>query len=196
MKKHLFTLFLSITVASSVYCQDWNTMVTYNIGFPVGNTSDFIDKTSFRGVMVSGDYFIEDEWTVGFAGGIQNFYQEMGRTTYSEGNLYATGDEFRYLTAVPFMVTGKYHLDRFNPISPHIGLGVGMYNMIQTVEFAGIFVEERNWQIGFMPEVGLGIEMSPSTDFFIAGQYNYYLESKDITSLSYLTLNVGLRFIP
>lgn len=171
-------------------------MVTYNIGLPVGNTSDFIGETSFRGVMVTGDYFLEDEWTVGFTAGIQTFYEELGRNTYSEGNVTATGDEFRYLTSAPFLVTGKYHFDRFNPISAHVGVGAGLYHMVQTVEFAGLFFEDRNWQLGFMPEAGVGIEMSASTDFYVAAQYNYYLESKDIMSQSYVAFNVGFRFKP
>jgi len=171
-------------------------MVTYNMALPVGNTSDFIEEFSFRGVMVSGDYFIEDEWTVGFTAGIQTFYEELGRNTYTEGTVTATGDEFRYLTSAPFLVTGKYHFDRFNPISAHVGAGAGLYHMVQTSEFAGLFFEERNWQIGFMPELGVGIEMSASTDFYVAAQYNYYLESKDIMSQSYVAFNVGFRFKP
>jgi len=196
MKKSFLTILISLSIVGFSYGQDWNTMVTYNMGLPLGNTSDFIEEFSFRGVMVSGDYFIEDEWTVGFTAGLQTFYEELGRNTYTEGTLTATGDEFRYLTSVPFLVTGKYHLDRFNPVSAHIGVGAGLYNMIQTTEFAGISIEDRNWQIGFMPEVGVGLEMSASTDFYIAAQYNYYLESKDILSQTYIAFNVGLRFKP
>lgn len=196
MKKILLTLFLSFTLIGFGFSQNWNTMVTYNIGLPLGNTSDFIGETSFRGVMVSGDYFIEDEWTFGFTAGIQTFYEELGKNTYTEGQITATGDEFRYLTSAPFLVTGKYHFDRYNPISAHVGLGTGLYHMVQTTEFAGLFFEERNWQFGFMPDVGVGIEISASTDFYVAAQYNYYLESKDIQSQSYVAFNVGLRFKP
>ncbi|MCA1761522.1 MAG: hypothetical protein ABR574_04900 [Cryomorphaceae bacterium] len=196
MKKISLTLFLSFTVIGFAFSQDWNTMVTYNIGLPLGNTSDFIGETSFRGVMVSGDYFIEDEWSFGFTAGIQNFYEELGKNTYSERQITVTGDEFRYLTAAPFLFTGKYHFDRFNPISAHVGLGTGLYYMVQTTEFAGLFFEERNWQFGLMPDVGVGFELSPSTDFYVAAQYNYYLESKDILSQSYVAFNVGLRFKP
>jgi opacity protein-like surface antigen len=196
MFKKLAIFIVGIAFCGSAIGQDWNTMVTYNIGLPVGNTSDFIGETSFRGVMVAGDYFIEDEWTVGFTAGIQTFYEELGRNTYTEGTVTATGDEFRYLTSAPFLVTGKYHFDRFNPISAHVGVGAGLYHMVQTVEFAGLFFEDRNWQLGFMPEAGLGIEMSASTDFYIAAQYNYYLESKDILAQSYIAFNIGFRFKP
>ena len=196
MKRIILSIALCCSVFTLALAQDWNTMVTYNIGLPLGNTSDFIGETSFRGVMVTGDYFIEDEWSVGFTAGLQTFYEELGRNTYTEGTTTATGDEFRYLTSVPFLFTGKYHLDRFNPVSAHVGLGAGLYNMIQTSEFAGISLEDRNWQIGFMPEVGVGIEMSASTDFYLAAQYNYYLESKDILSQSYVAFNIGLRFKP
>jgi hypothetical protein len=61
MKKNFLILLLSTALCSSAFSQDWNTMVTYNMGLPLGNTSDFIGEFSFRGVMVSGDYFLEDE---------------------------------------------------------------------------------------------------------------------------------------
>lgn len=197
MKKILSIVILSLFFSVAGYSQgDWNTIVTYNMGIPLGNTADFIGNTSFRGFMVEGDYFLEDEWTVGFITGIQTFYEEKGVQTRLRDNLTATGEEFRYLNSIPILVSGKYHFDRYNPISAHIGLGAGLYNMIETVEFAGIAFENRNWQIGFMPEIGVGFEMSPATHFFVAAQYNYYLESKDILSQSYIGINAGLRFLP
>lgn len=196
LKRTGLALVLSLLIGTAFSQGDWNTIVTYNIAFPLGNTSDYIKNTSFRGFMVEGDHFIEDEWSVGFVSGIQVFYEELGVQTHQRDNITATGSEFRYINSIPILLTGKYHFDRYANIAPHVGLGMGLYHMIQTNEFAGIFFENRNWQFGLMPEVGVGFELSPSTHFFVASQYNYYLESKDIQSQSYITINTGFRFLP
>jgi outer membrane protein W len=195
--RQLLIIISSFFVISITYGQgDWNTIVTYNMAIPLGNTADYINEPSFRGVMVAGDYFLEDEWSVGFALGLQTFYKEMGRTTVTEGTTTLTGDQFRYLNSIPMLVTGKYHFDRFAPFTPHVGLGAGLYNMIQTVEFAGFEIRDSNWQIGISPEVGFGIALSPGADFYFSANYNSYFESKDIDAQSYLAFQVGFRFIP
>lgn len=175
---------------------EWATTITYNMAIPLGNTADFIDEGSFRGTMLACDYYLEDQWSLGFVIGIQTFYDELGKSTYERGTLTATGEQFRYLNSVPMLLTGKYHFNPFAVVTPHVGLGAGMYNMIQTVELGGLPLEYRNWQIGLMPEVGIGIELSPSTDFFLSANYNTYFKSKDIDAQSYLAFQVGLRFIP
>jgi hypothetical protein len=193
----ILTIFSVLLLSFTSFSQgNWNTTLTYNIGFPVGNTTDFISQTSWRGIMIQGDYFVSDEFTVGFIFGLQTFYEELGRQTVTEGTITATGDQFNYLSSIPLLASGKYHFNRFGAITPHVGLGAGLYNMIQTVEFAGIQFESRNWQIGFMPNAGIGFELSPGTDFVIEAAYHNYLESKDIEAQSYFGLQVGLRWTP
>jgi|SRR5690554_3624185 len=196
MKKISFIIGF-IAIATAAFSQGRaTTSVMYNVAIPLGNTADYIEETSFRGVMINADYFIEDEWSLGFAVGFQTFYQEDGKVSETRGTFTATGDRFKYLNTIPVLFTAKYHLSRFASITPHAGLGVGFYYMNQTTKFAGIDFTATDWKFGLQPEVGVGFELSHSTDFVIGVTYNTAFDSKDIDAQSYLGVQAGLRFIP
>lgn len=195
--KKISLLIAFVAIASAGFGQGRaTTSVQYNVALPLGNTSDYIDETSFRGVMMDVDYFIEDEWTLGFAIGIQTFYQEDGKVSETIGTLTATGERYKYLNSIPLLFSAKYHLSRYGAVTPHAGLGLGFYYMNQTTKFAGLDFESTDWKFGLRPEVGLGIELSPSTDVIVGVTYNSAFNSKDIDAQSYLGIQAGLRFVP
>lgn len=196
MKQYSLSIVFCILAFSAFSQGDGNTSVVYNVAIPMGNTSDYIDETSFRGVMIKGDYFIEDEWSFGFATGVQTFYQEMGTVSETRGTFTATGAQFRYLNSIPILLTAKYHYSRYGTFSPYAGLGAGLYYMNQTTKFAGLDFEKTDWKFGLQPEIGLGIELSPSTDFLLAVTYNTAFDSKEIDAQGYLGFQVGLTFAP
>lgn len=194
MKKLL--IFLAALPMFSFGQGDHMTSVMYSVGFPIGETSDYIDEVSFRGFAVTGDYFLEDEWSLGFSTGVQTFYQELGNVTYQEDNLTVSGNEFRYLNMIPVIVMGKYHVDRFAVFTPHFGLGAGFHWVGQRREFAGLLFDDKSFRFGLQPQAGFGLEMSPSTDLVFNATYHHSFESKDIQTHSFLALQLGLRFIP
>ena len=196
MKKYGLIAAFCILALSAFSQGDGQTSVVYNMAIPMGNTSDYIDQTSFRGVMVKADYFLNDEFSVGFATGVQTFYQDMGTVSETRGKLTATGSQFRYLNSIPLLVTAKYHVNRYATFKPYAGLGAGLYYMNQTVKFAGLDFAQHNWKFGLQPEVGLGMRLSPSTDFLIAATYNTAFKTEDIVAQSYLGIQIGLCFKP
>lgn len=186
-----------VAIATAAFSQGRaTTSVVYNVAIPMGNTSDYIEETSFRGAMINADYFIEDEWSLGFGIGFQTFYQEDGMVSEIRGTFTATGDRFKYLNSIPVLFTAKYHLNRYGAVTPHAGLGLGLYYMNQTTKFAGIDFTATDWKFGLQPEVGVGFELSPSTDFVLGVTYNAAFNSKDIDTQGYLGVQAGLRFIP
>jgi outer membrane protein W len=168
----------------------------YSIAQPLGNTADYIGETSFRGFAVYGDFFVNDMVSLGFSTGIQTFYEEMGTVSVTENTLTVTGAQFRYLNMIPVIFMGKYHFNRFSMLTPHVGLGLGFNWVGQRVEFAGIQFNEDAFPFAIQPEAGLGIELSPRTDFVISVTYHQSFEARDIDAQSFLAGQVGLRFIP
>src|SRR5690606_38167018 len=118
------------------------------------------------------------------------------KVSETRGTFTATGDRFRYLNTLPLLFTGKYHFSRYGAVTPHAGLGVGFYYMNQTTKFAGIDFIATDWKFGLQPEVGLGFELSSSTDFVVGATYNAAFNSKDINAQGYLGIQAGLRFVP
>ncbi len=194
MKKLVFLLAL---LPSLLYAQgDGMTSIMYSVALPIGETSDYIDEVSFRGFAVTGDYFLEDEWSLGFSTGVQTFYQELGQVSYERESLTITGTEFRYVNMIPVILMGKYHVDRYAVFTPHFGLGVGFHWVGQRREFAGFQFNDDSFRFGLQPQAGFGLEVSPSTDLIFVTTYHHSFESKDIQTHSYLAFQLGLRFIP
>lgn len=170
--------------------------VLYSVGIPVGESADFIEKTSFRGFAVTGDYFLNDEWSLGFSTGVQTFYEELGTQSYDLNTLTVTGEEFRYINMIPAIMTGKYHFSRYGVITPNVGLGVGFHWVSERREFAGFDFLDDAFRFGLQPTAGIGLEISPSTDLLFNTVYHHSFESSDIRTHSFLALQLGLRWLP
>lgn len=196
MKKLLFIALLFGVSNLAIGQGKTSTTLYYTMAVPLGNTADYISQTSFRGFMVYFDTYIEDEFSLGFHSGIQVFYEDMGQQSREIGTGTVTGRTYHYINQIPLLVTGKYHFARFASITPHVGLGTGFYVTIQTLEMGGYQLEETDWQFGFQPEAGLGIELSPSTDFIMGVAYNHGFNSSDIDAMKSIAFNVGFRFAP
>jgi len=175
---------------------DGMTSLIYSVAIPMGESADYIDETSFRGFALTGDYFIQDEWSLGFSTGVQTFYQELGTQSYSLETLTVTGEEFRYINMIPAIFMAKYHVDRYGVVTPHIGMGAGFHWVNQRTEFAGFSFDESSFRFGIQPEAGVGLEISPSTDLLFVTTYHHSFESKDIQTHSFLAFQLGLRWLP
>jgi opacity protein-like surface antigen len=194
MKKLL--LIISLIPLCSFGQGDAMTSVMYSIAIPMGKSSDFIDETSFRGFAVTGDYFLNDEWSLGFSTGVQTFYGELGSQTYELETLTVTGEEFRYINMIPAIMMAKYHFSRYGVMTPHVGMGAGFHWVEERREFAGFQFQEDSFRFGIQPEVGFGLEISPSTDLLFVSTYHQSFKSKNLQEHSFLAFQLGLRWLP
>ena len=62
------------------YAQKWYGAATYQISFPTGDTKNFTNNTSFRGVGLDFRYTIQKSTTVGIAFGWNVFYERTDET--------------------------------------------------------------------------------------------------------------------
>lgn len=196
MKKLLFIAVLLGVSVMAIGQGRTSTSILYTMAIPMGNTADYISKTSYRGFSVYFDHYVEDEFSVGFYSGLQTYYEAMGQQSRVHETGTVTGKAYHYINQIPLFLTGKYHFARFASITPHFGLGTGFNITIQTYELGGYQIEDTDWQFGVQPELGLGIELSPSTDFLVNVVYNQGVNSSDIDAMSSVAFNVGLRFVP
>ena len=129
----------------------------YAINFPLGNTGDYIGKTSFRGISLDYRYFIQPNIAVGIGTGWYTFYEKQNYGTYSndDGSLAISGVQYRYINSAPILFVGDYYFSPEEKISPFAGLGIGVtYNEINT-EMGQYYVDIDTWQFSLAPEVGV-----------------------------------------
>ncbi len=195
-KNRLFTLIFIVLLGFTSMGQGggiWN--FDWNIGFPMGDTKDFIEKPSFRGFSVEGRGFVTDNITVGGIGAWSTFYENLGEVTLSNEETKLYGYKRRYLNVMPLMVTSHYYFAQ-NSIQPYIGVGIGTY-FIESRDFMGIYyIQGKDWHFGVAPEVGVILPFSSSnTGVNINFKYNMAAKTKDQPSYSWFGVNVGISYL-
>jgi hypothetical protein len=90
---------------NEVSAQQWFGSMTYQASVPMGDTKDFTDNTSWRGIGLDFRYRVEKSTTVGMAFGWNVFHERTyGTTEIQTDNPGAiTGTQNNYLNAFPIL---------------------------------------------------------------------------------------------
>lgn len=198
MKKNriLLTSIFVVLIGLSSMAQGggiWN--FNWNMGFPMGDTKDFIGQPTFRGFSIEGRSFVTDNVTVGGLAAWNVFYENLGWVTDKTGDYASYGYKRRYLNVLPLMVTSHYYFTQ-GSIQPYVGVGVGTY-YIESRDFLGIYyVQGKDWHFGFAPEIGVVMPFSNSnTGININFKYNMAAKTKNQPSYSWFGINVGISYL-
>jgi outer membrane protein W len=203
MKKIInkIALIVLVFLSTSAFSQGggyWN--FQWSMGFPTGDTKDFVSKASLRGFAVEGRGFVTDQLLIGGRVAWNVFYDNLGNVTQQVNETtVVNGYSQKYLNAMPLMLTGHYEFNQTgSSVLPYIGVGLGTYYM-QSRDFVGIYyVQENDWHFGFYPEVGVVIPLGGSTSntgLNAAVQYNMAAKTKNAAAQSWIGLNIGITYI-
>jgi outer membrane protein W len=190
----LITLF-SVFTLGAAWAQS-NTVISYSIGFPTGDLSDFIEKTSFRGMSIDYRKMVNPNVGVGVNISWNTFYEEKGKATYTLDNISLTGKQYRYSNNFPMLATGAYFFKPEETKNPFVGLGIGTMYTLRNTDMNLYTLEQDAWNFLLQPEVGIQFDIDPSTALHLSLKYNYGFQGGNelTTSQSYLALNVGFAF--
>lgn len=194
MKKIFLSLFLLVAM-SNIKAQSFADL-SYSIGFPSGDFSDYICDTSFRGFSFGFGGYVKPNISLAINLGWNVFYQEKGYDTYTNGTASLTGKQYRTNNSVPMMGNINYHFKPNEKINPYVGLGAGVvYNRLNTDMYV-YTVEEDAWNFALQPEIGVAYKLNSEVAMTLAGKYYYCFEGGDIDfPVSYFALNIGFSFL-
>ena len=82
----------------------------YDYSIPLGNTEEYIDANSFRGGSFEFGHHLTERMAIGLKVGLQTFYQELDKDTYTDDNVTIYGKQFRYMNSFPTLATFQYNL--------------------------------------------------------------------------------------
>ena len=170
--------------------------VQYAINFPMSNTKDYIEKTSFRGFGLDYRYNMTPNLAVGIGGGWYTFYEKKDYDTYTApgDELSVSGIQYRYLNAMPLLLAGDYYFSPEEKFSPFVGLGIGITYVELNTQMGQFDVEIDTWQFNLAPEAGIRFGVGPGVWGLLSARYNNNFETSELDAQSYLTLNVGLMY--
>ena len=187
--KILINLLLLLTFCcfiplSNVFAQagHWYGAATYQVSFPIGDTKDFIDKTSWTGFGLDFRYTVQKNISVGFVTGWNSFYEQVQGTTQLETNPPGaiTALTNRYTNFVPVMLNTHYYFGDRGNIRPYAGLSAGGYWVSQELQLGIINVKNDSWEWGIAPEAGVIIPVQRDLAILVAAKYNYLITEETV----------------
>ena len=202
--KYIITLLVLIT-ASTVFAQQsgiWK--FQYDMGIPTGNTKDYINSFSARGLAIEGETYISENISIGGRAAWNVFYKNIGWVqehiiinidgNKSEGDIY--GYEKRYINILPLMATAHYTFNN-DKFIPYAGLGVGTYYIEKSKQMGIYIIPTDSWHFGLAPEAGIVIPLGKTSNWGINlnVRYNWAAKTKNIDAQSWLNTSVGLSYL-
>jgi hypothetical protein len=192
--RYFFTA-LTILMTPSLLAQGYLSF-GYGPSIPVGKSSEYIDKLSWRGFNMEAGAFVTRNISVGAAFSWYGSYKSYPYQTYEniQGTaITITGHQWRYENVYPLVAVFKYYIPLKNKkLRPFIGAGLGPYFINRSLDF-GIYSRGKNdTQFGFYPELGLSYWMKGGYAFSLDAKYNYSIKTNDLPSHSNIAINLGL----
>ena len=201
--KSLLIAVFSVFVISVGYTQQSVWAYTYDVAFPMGETSDFIDNVSWRGFTLQGRSFIKPNISIGGSFSWQVFNKRADETVDFEiqpeeldkpvkGTL--SGEQLRYINTLPIMVNAHYYMGDalIDAIRPYAGISVGTAPTKKRTEVGILAFDDLNWHFALAPEIGILIPFDTGFNFIGSVKYNVALQTNDSINYSYLNIQVGV----
>jgi outer membrane protein W len=172
--------------------QEWWTAITYQGGLPAGDTKEFTDEFSWRGLGLEGRTMVRPNVSVGGFVGWNTFTGEEDGTV-SLGGADVSGFQSRFVNAVPLLVTAHFYSNssRRDGMMPYLGAGIGTYWIENRLELGQTALTTDNWHFGLAPEIGFLFPMEGQLIGKLSAKYNYAFEAGGITH-SYWTFGIGI----
>ena len=197
IKHWLITLIVLLIALSTVFGQESYGIINYGISFPTGNTKDYINNTSFRGFGFEFGKYVTPNLALGLSFNWHVFYERNSERISLE-NADISGVQDRYINNFPLMVSARYIFAHNAPIHPYIGLNVGIYRFLQTMNIGIYTFEAGTWQFGLAPKIGIFVPIGHDTMFMLSGTYQWVQGVKTIgggkDDFPYITLKMGFVY--
>jgi hypothetical protein len=180
LKLTILTLALGVTAFS----QDLFTGVSWDVGFPVGTTHDFLEKTSYAGFSFEGKRFLDDDASVGMTIGWNHFSELTNKTIVLDQGAAVggavSGTQVRYANVIPILINADYFLGSKNSDTRlFIGANIGTYHIWQELDIGIYAFTDNLWHFGLAPEAGLWMQLDRNLYFLATFRYNYAFASGD-----------------
>jgi hypothetical protein len=193
--KKIFSLLLVAVICSQGLNAQSSFTISYPIGFPMGNLSDYIGAVSYRGISMEFNKRVKPNLDVGIESGWNVFYEKQADKVYTDGTSSISGVQFRYTNTVPIILGVKFHKDiKDKGLSPFGGLGLGTLYVDRSTDFGLYRITNDAWQFCIRPELGLMIHAESGVGFLIGVKYYAAFNTDDLDAQSYLTANIGVVF--
>ncbi len=201
MKKIFISTLIIVGFAINSNAQTSYWTFSWPISMGIGSTNEYIAKTSFRGISITGASFITDNISIGGEWSWEVF-DEIKRdlppreitTDGVSGNI--SGTEYRYLNTIPIFVNAHYYLGENGAFRPYAGLGIGTVYVDQRTDIGFVSIQSKTWRFGVQPEVGVFIPMGLSgVGVSLKAKYRYATQVSEAEAVNMFSFGIGFGFM-
>jgi len=194
MKKYFIIIILALTMLVSKGQDQTLIIVNYLPAISLGETADFTDNFSPRGIDFEVNKFLKEDLSVGFAISWHIFREKISGETFDYRDLTITGTQFRYTNIAPLNVNVKkyFSFNEESDMMPYAGIGLGTNYAKQSNEIGVFALTDDKWQFNVAPEIGMLYDISRSNVLSLKVKYSYSPKAGDFPSMSYLSFGVGI----
>ena len=195
MKKYIIIIVLAVTTMI-VSGQNTELIINYLPAIGLGETAEFTQGFSSRGMDFEANRFINKDLSVGFVVGWNifrgKFPGESLEIKERDGQeALITGTQFRYQNMVPININIKKYFIGESDITPYVGIGTGTTYSKRKTDIGVFTLEPEKWLFNVAPEVGMLYDLNRSTMVSFKLKYNYSPAAGDFPALNYLSIGVG-----
>ncbi len=188
-------LFFLVFISGGVFAQSYFSL-TYNMAIPLGNTRDFIPKTSFRGFGLEAGGRILKDYSVGFSFAWNGFYEELDYDLYGpedglpdELNIWSK--VWKYTTVYPFLGTVRYYIYEKSGLEAYAGIGIGTSLISRVTDFGVYDIVDKNYHFTLSPEAGAIYWLTDHFGLTLNSRYTWSSRAGETDPQSYLGFNLG-----
>lgn len=175
----------------------------YDMGVPLGSTSDFVSKFSPRGFAIEGQGYVTENISIGGRFAWDVYYEDMGWVDETTGishddmaaELTVHSYQKHYLNTMPLMVTAHYTLNS-DKIIPYFGFGIGTFYVEERNQVGIFIIDKDTWHFGLAPEVGVTIPFGQTSNWGVNlnVRYNWAAKTKNYDTYTWLNTSVGVSY--
>lgn len=196
MKKSIILVAILVMIfAGATQAQTSLFSINYAVSIPTGNTSDFIDQVSGRGINVEYQRFIDRNFAIGGELGTYTLYKKELNKVYTEGSASLSGIQYRYQNTYPILVSGTYFANETGEFRPYAGLGIGTIAHDRRVDMGVFSSDQTHWQFALRPELGILYRPAQYVGFKLGAKYYQSFSSSELDGQSTVGINFGIVFI-
>jgi opacity protein-like surface antigen len=192
MKRLIILLAIGL-ISFTLKAQEGTVMVVnYMPSIPFGETAEFTNNISPRGVEFEANKFLNESLSVGFVVGWTVFREKITGETFDYRDFTVTGTQFRYTNISPVNLNIKKYFGGNMDLKPFAGVGVGTAYAKRTNDVGVFSINDDKWLFNVAPEIGMFYDVNYRSKLSVKLKYNYSPKAGDFPAMSYLSLGVGI----
>jgi hypothetical protein len=169
--------------------------ITYQLSFPFGETYQYAQVVSWRGLGLDLEWMVAHNVAAGFLFAWNVFYVNTNQLIHVRPGLdISGGSQDRSINAFPLMVDARYMTGENDTLRVFAGTGLGAEVLIKYIAIGLSSTQSTTVAFALAPELGVLLPITDGTSVQFEARYNVAFPSGGTGLQNWLSLNLGIAW--